>query len=153
MAVNTHVLDHLDKRSGGLTYVASGEVAFVTSANIPVQRVAELERVADVTGHELSIVAGSLAVVPKGSVGLGAFTVTIASPGVATRVAHGLVAGSPVKLATTGALPTGLVAGTVYFVISAGLTADAFELALTPGGAAINTTGSQSGTHTLWKAV
>lgn len=74
-------------------------------------------------------------------------TVTIATPGVFSATSHGLVAGDTVILETTGALPTGLSADTVYYVISAGLTANAFELATTAGGSAINTTGSQSGTH------
>ena len=75
-------------------------------------------------------------------------TITIASPGVVTWTAHGLVAGDTVRFTTTGALPTGLVAGTTYYVLAAGLTADTFQLGLTDGGAAINTTGSQSGVHT-----
>lgn len=79
-------------------------------------------------------------------------TITIATPGVVSWTAHGLGAGDPVVFRTTGALPTGLTAGTVYYVISAGLTANAFEVAATPGGAAINTSGSQSGVHTGWYA-
>jgi hypothetical protein len=74
-------------------------------------------------------------------------TVTIASPGVITWNAHGLIDGQPVQFTTTGALPTGLVAATTYFVKSP--TTNTFNLALTSGGAAINTTGSQSGVHTL----
>jgi len=76
-------------------------------------------------------------------------TVTIASPAVFTLNGHGLVAGDIVHLTTTGALPTGLAQNTGYYVISAGLTANAFELSTTLGGAAINTSGTQSGTHTL----
>ena len=77
------------------------------------------------------------------------FTVTIASPGVFTSTAHGLSLNDRVRLFTTGALPTGLSADTRYFVISAGLTADAFELSTTEGGSAINTSGTQSGTHSF----
>lgn len=77
------------------------------------------------------------------------FTVTIASPGVFTSNGHGFTAGSTVVFATTGALPTGLTAGTTYYVISSGLTANAFQVSATLGGAAINTSGSQSGTHTI----
>lgn len=80
------------------------------------------------------------------------FTVTIASPGVFTSTAHGFVAGDIVRLTTTGALPTGLATGTDYYVLSAGLTADNFRLALSPTASAINTSGSQSGTHTVWLA-
>jgi len=76
-------------------------------------------------------------------------TVTIASPGVVTLPAHGLISGDQIKFTTTGALPTGITAGTIYFVISAGLATDSFQFSTTSGGSAVNTTGSQSGTHTL----
>ncbi len=76
------------------------------------------------------------------------FTVTIASPGVFTLNSHGFTDGQPVVFTTSGALPTGLTAGTVYFVITAGLTTNTFEVSATRGGSAVNTSGSQSGTHT-----
>jgi hypothetical protein len=75
------------------------------------------------------------------------FTVTIATPAVGTLTAHGMANGLKIVLATSGALPTGLAAGTTYYIINA--TANTFQLSLTPGGAAVNTTGIQSGTHTL----
>lgn len=79
----------------------------------------------------------------------GTFTVTIATPGVFSKTAHGLVAGNKVIFSTTGALPTGLTAGTTYYVIAAGLTADAFQVSTTAGGSAVNTSSSQSGVHSL----
>jgi len=83
---------------------------------------------------------------------IGAATITIATPGVITYTAHGLVLNSRVVFSTTGALPTGIVAGTAYFVISAGLTANNFQISATKGGAAIDTTGAQSGVHTISKS-
>ena len=77
-------------------------------------------------------------------------TISIATPGVVSYADHPFVAGSKVRLSTTGALPTGLAVATDYYVIAAGLTADAFELSATPGGAAIDTSGSQSGVQTIW---
>jgi hypothetical protein len=77
------------------------------------------------------------------------FAVTVATPAVFALTAHGLVAGTPVIFSTTGALPTGLLADTVYYVIAAGLTADAFEVSATLAGSAVNTSGTQSGTHSL----
>lgn len=74
-------------------------------------------------------------------------TITIASPGVITETAHGRPANAPVVLATTGALPTGLTAGTTYYVTNP--TTNGYSLSATKGGAAINTTGSQSGVHTV----
>lgn len=73
-------------------------------------------------------------------------TMTIASPCVVTKAAHGYSNGTPVAFTTTGALPTGITAGTVYYLIN--VAADTFQIAATVGGTAINTSGSQSGTHT-----
>lgn len=77
-----------------------------------------------------------------------AVTMTIASPCVVTWNSHGLTNGSAITFTTTGALPTGLAVGTVYYVVSA--AANSFSVAATIGGAAINTSGSQSGAHTAW---
>lgn len=74
------------------------------------------------------------------------FSVTIAAPGVVSKTGHGLDDGDPFVPTTDGALPTGLVSGTTYYVKA--VDADTFQLAATPGGTAITTTGSQSGTHT-----
>ena len=76
-------------------------------------------------------------------------TITIASPGVITSNGHGFVAGDAVQFTTTGALPTGITAGTTYYVIAAGLTANAFEISTTRFGSVVNTSGSQSGVHTV----
>ena len=76
-------------------------------------------------------------------------TITIASPAVVTMASHGLTAGSQIVFTTSGALPTGITAGSVYYVISTGLTSGAFQFSATLNGAAVNTSGGQSGTHTL----
>jgi hypothetical protein len=73
-------------------------------------------------------------------------TITIASPGVVTWTSHGLTTNDPVVFDTTGALPTGITAGTIYYATV--LSANTFNISLTVGGGAINTTGTQSGTHT-----
>jgi len=73
-------------------------------------------------------------------------TMTIASPCVVT-CNLGLLDGTPITLSTTGALPTGLLPGTTYYVKY--LTASTFNLAATSGGAAINTSGTQSGTQSI----
>jgi hypothetical protein len=76
-------------------------------------------------------------------------TVTSATPGVVTWTAHGLTAGTEIMFTNSGgALPTGLTAGTVYFVLATGLTANTFQVSLTNGGAAINTSSTGTGTHT-----
>lgn len=82
---------------------------------------------------------------------MGTTTVTIASPGVFTFTSHGMAVGDKIFLSTTGALPTGLTADTVYYVVLVP-TANTFQVSATAGGAAINTSGTQSGTHTLYRA-
>lgn len=79
-------------------------------------------------------------------------TITIASPAVVTANAHGLIAGDKIHFTTTGGLPSGISTNTDYYVITAGLTTNAFEFALSPSGTAVNTTGSQSGVHTIYKS-
>lgn len=73
-------------------------------------------------------------------------TMTIASPGVITWTAHPLLNGDVVVFTTSGALPTGITSGTSYYVINS--ATNTFQVAASRGGTAINTTGSQSGTHT-----
>lgn len=80
----------------------------------------------------------------------GTVTVTIASPGVFTWVNHPLVVGDRVMVHTTGALPTGLTPDTVNYYVVSVPTADTFQVSATYGGAAINTTGTQSGVHTCY---
>ncbi len=75
-----------------------------------------------------------------------AVTMTIAAPGVISWAGHTLVNGNAVKFSTTGALPTGLTAGTTYYVV--GAASGTFSVSATPGGSAITTTGTQSGVHT-----
>lgn len=75
-------------------------------------------------------------------------TMTIASPGVVTWTSHGFVGGEKIAFSTTGALPTGVTAGTTYYVLSTSITANTFRFSATSGGSAINTSGSQSGVHT-----
>jgi hypothetical protein len=71
-------------------------------------------------------------------------TITAANPAVVTRVAHGYASGRPIQFSSTGYLPTGITAGTTYFVLATGLTADTFQFSATVGGAAINTTAISS---------
>ncbi len=75
------------------------------------------------------------------------FTVTIASPAVFTKTAHGLSVGTILTFTTTGALPTGLSIATNYFIVSTP-TADTFTVSTTRGGSPVTTSGTQSGTHT-----
>lgn len=75
-------------------------------------------------------------------------TITIATPGVIS-VPNSCAAGQAVVFATSSALPTGLTAGTIYYVITTGLTASAMEVSASVGGSAVNTSGSQSGVQSV----
>lgn len=75
-------------------------------------------------------------------------TISNASPGVVTYNTHPFAANDPVVLSTSGTLPTGLTAGTVYFVKTV-LDVNTFTLSATAGGAAINTSSAGSGTHSI----
>ncbi|MBP9771413.1 MAG: hypothetical protein KBD16_00595 [Candidatus Pacebacteria bacterium] len=78
------------------------------------------------------------------------FTVSIATPGVITDYAHGLTWKDQVVFATTGALPTGIVADTLYYVLP--IDADTFSVSATSTGTAIDTSGTQSGVHSYASA-
>jgi hypothetical protein len=97
------------------------------------------------TGSALAIGAG-----PAWS-NAATITVTIATPAVVSWTGHGLVEGAPVVFTTSGALPTGITAGTTYFV-SRSPGANSFNISTTVANAAagtlVATSGSQSGTHT-----
>ena len=73
-------------------------------------------------------------------------TLTIASPCVVTSTLN-LLDLTPITFQTTGALPTGLIPGTVYYTRY--LTLTTFNLSATPTGALITTTGTQSGVHSI----
>ncbi len=80
---------------------------------------------------------------------IGIITVTIATPAVFTLISHGLEAGDIVYFTTTGALPTGLTINTVYWVLATDLTVNTFKVSALSGGSAVNTSGTQSGVHTM----
>lgn len=78
----------------------------------------------------------------------GPVAISVASPGVVTWAGgHGLEPNSPVIFTGTGGtIPTGLTAGTVYYVRAAGLTPTTFSVSATPGGNAIATTAAGTAT-------
>lgn len=75
------------------------------------------------------------------------FTVTVASPAVFTVTTYNYAVNDIVYLSTTGALPTGLTPATAYYIVS--VSGNTFQVSTTQGGTAINTTGTQSGTHSI----
>jgi hypothetical protein len=103
-----------------------------------------------------AVVAASYYNVHKLGIGLennnvGNPTISIATPCVVTLAGHGLVTGDCISFVTTGALPTGLLPDTDYWAIQ--INSSTFNVASTYAnaiaGTKINTSGTQSGTHTL----
>ena len=79
-------------------------------------------------------------------------TITATSVPALITVASAPANNDVVTFSTTGSLPTGLTAGTEYYVINR--TSTTFQVAATSGGTAINTSGSQSGTQTAtWRTL
>jgi len=103
-------------------------------------------------GYDSTLASNYIQTVQVPQAGLPTMTVTIASPAVFTVASTaGLSVGQPIFFTTSGALPTGLTAGTVYF-ISAIVSGTTFNVSTTnpnttSGGTNVNTSGTQSGTH------
>ncbi len=75
-------------------------------------------------------------------------TISIASPAVISVASTAtLYQWQPVTFTTTGALPTGITAGTSYFISNI-ISSTTFNISATLGGSNVNTSGSQSGTQT-----
>lgn len=97
------------------------------------------------TGSAVSLYDGESSVV----------TITLGTPGIISWPAHGLLAGTAVQFSTTGALPTGMTAGTTYYVSTLDLLPNSFVIADTQAHAlagtnSINTSVSQSGVQSGW---
>lgn len=86
------------------------------------------------------------------AVGLGIVRSADATANDVQSNAHGLAANDRLvfEMIEQLTVPAGLTAGTIYHVISTGLTADAFRVSATQGGAAIDITGQGSA---IWRRV
>lgn len=75
-------------------------------------------------------------------------TISIAAPGVITLPSgFSFPDGTTISFTSTGALPTGLTVGQVYFVVNS--TGGTFNVSLTIEGSPITTSGGQSGTQRI----
>ena len=107
--------------------------------------------VADITGYEVRYKKGTLAL-NNISFDVATDLVTINTGTVIGAIGnqHLLSKGDEIVFAASaGSLPTGVTAGTTYFVANDGFTSTAFKLAATSGGAAINFTGTATGTYSV----
>ncbi len=107
--------------------------------------------VADIVSYEVKYKKGTLA--------LNSVAFEIATDLVTVKTAtvtgtrtnqHLLSVGDEIVFAaSSGSLPTGVVSGTTYYVASDGFTSTTFKISATSGGAAINFTGTATGTYNV----
>jgi len=74
-------------------------------------------------------------------------SMTIASPCVVTLASHGLSNGDRVNFFTSDSLPTGVIQGQAYYVLT--VTANTFTFSQTLNGTPVNSSGTQSGVQTM----
>lgn len=119
-----------------------GQIIFTTSKTVPIGYLkANGAAVSRTTYAALfSVICPTYGLVTSISNGVGAV--------VTTPTAHGMVLNDPITFTTTGTLPTGLIAGTTYYVAGT-VTSTTFQLSATVGGAVITTSSAGSGEHTL----
>lgn len=130
---------------GGTKYVEAPTVAFSGGGGASAAATATIAAGAvtaiTITNTGSSYETVPTVTIPKARVTIPAASITIATDTIAFT-GHGLVAGDTITYNNGGgADATGLVSGTNYFVISSGLTANAFKVSLTSGGAAVDITG------------
>lgn len=131
---------------------AAGQTGNTTAISIPI---AVGEAPAALGLYDASTAGNLLGTLPHGSAGQvvkGIGTVDAATDLFLSK-AHGLTTDDRVFFSTVNneAIPTGIVVTTIYFVLAAGLTTDAFAVSTTSGGAALNVT--VSGEAAFWKTV
>lgn len=85
----------------------------------------------------------------KAYTSVGTCTISVASPCVVTKSSHGLSNNQEICFTTTGTLPNEIIKGRSYYVYY--VDTNTFKLRVIPDGSAMDTTGTSSGTHTLWK--
>ena len=155
VAVSVNPSGDVDISNAGVFSIASDVIINAdvkTDAAIAYSKLAALAAGNVLVGSAANVATVTPAVTASASkiiAGVGSFAATIsnASPGVVTSVAHGRLNGDAVVLSTTGALPAGLSVATTYYVVNK--ANDTFELSATVGGTSINTTDAGSGVHTV----
>jgi hypothetical protein len=84
-----------------------------------------------------------------GSLGTATATVSYSTTNILSLTGHGLNVGDAVQFTTTTTLPTGLAAGTTYYVIATNLGANQFSVSTSFNGSITSITAAGSGTHTV----
>jgi hypothetical protein len=87
-----------------------------------------------------------------GTLGTATATVTYSTTSILSLNNHGFAVGDAVVFTTTGTLPSGLSASTVYYIISTNLGANQFSVSAAFNGSITTISGAGTGTHTVHSA-
>jgi hypothetical protein len=128
---------------------ATGSSSVATIYFTPVTRTFVVGSSVSVTGMTNNNFNGAYTVSSSASGNQSIVTITNASPAVVTFANHNLLANNPIYFETTGTMPTGLSANTLYFVKTV-LSASTFTVSATLGGAAVNTSSTYTGVITAF---
>lgn len=125
---------------------------FTTSGTLPtgmyadtIYVVASVKNVNTFTIKDLS----NASVVTTGSAGTGHIIHILAYPSTIATPGHRFLPNDTFKLDSTGSLPSPLVEGTTYYIVSTGFSAGSFMFSSTPSGQKIAVGATESGEHTL----
>jgi lysophospholipase L1-like esterase len=127
-------------------YGRKSEAVYLYAAGVVGDRAVPVDWSPDPPQAFATFVGSKKARVTRTAAVISTVTMTIASPCVVSHSGHDIVSGQGVVFGTSGALPTGLTAGVEYFAKTV-VAGTSYQVAATVGGDAINTSGSQSGTH------
>jgi hypothetical protein len=95
--------------------------------------------------------AGDAATCPSQFSQISAVNTSFGVETMTTSSAHGMTAGTQVAFTSTGSLPGGLSANTIYYVLSSGLTSTVFKVSTSSGGSVVNLSSSGSGTRRVMR--
>ena len=107
--------------------------------------------VSDIVGYEVRYKQGELSTnIVEFDVATDIITVKTSTVNGIKTNQHLLTVGEEIVFAaSSGTLPTGITAGTTYYVAADGFNSVEFKVAATPGGAAINLTGTATGVYNV----
>jgi hypothetical protein len=127
----------------GLTWSAAASGSKALTSTLPTWDVPAATTVAWWGGWDAVTTGNFLFMMPVGAGTLRPCSVEVAADITGNDIfskAHGYVADT--RVVFWGTLPTGISVGTIYYVLSGGLTSDAFNVATTSGGTEIDLTGT-----------
>lgn len=122
------------------TSVGSGTFSF-TPVTLAKTTLRENYDYVDLTVYQPNELAGPTSLV----------TITIGNPTVFTAAGHGLLAGDVITVISTGTLPDGLTDQRHFHVLTAGFSANQFQVSVAPEGPSLETLGTLTGTQSFAK--